>query len=195
MGPPIFAPLLTCTVGVLGLLAGLLRREGLRPRSWDEQVAAALGQPWKTRRRPAGPAATFAANVAHGRFQRTMALVSAIFAILAGGEAYFEHLRGSFNRRLMWTPVWVTPPMVAAGVGAAFSQRMAEHVLPWASAITFLDGVLGFGLHVQGIQRMPGGFSNLQFNLTMGPPMFAPLLFSSVGLLGMLASLLRRRRY
>src|SRR5947209_1852101 len=48
------------------------------------------------------------------------------------GEAYFEHLRGSFNRRLMWTPIWVTPPMVAAGLGAVFSQNVAEHVLPWA---------------------------------------------------------------
>ena len=121
-----------------------------------------------------------------------MALVSAIFAILAGGEAYFEHLRGSFNRRLMWTPVWVTPPMVAAGVGAAYSERVAHRVLPVAAAVTFLDGLLGFGLHLQGIQRMPGGFRNLQFNFTMGPPLFAPLLLSSVGLLGFIAALVRR---
>jgi hypothetical protein len=58
--------------------------------------------------------------------------------------------------------------------------------------VTFLDGLLGFLLHLQGIQRMPGGFRNLQFNFTMGPPLFAPLLFSSVGLLGFLAALLRR---
>ena len=121
-----------------------------------------------------------------------MALVSAMFAILAGGEAYFEHLRGSFNRRLMWTPIWVTPPMALAAVGAACSERVARDVLPVASAVTFLDGVLGFGLHLQGIRRMPGGFSNLQFNTTMGPPVFAPLLLCSVGLLGFIASLVRR---
>ena len=40
---------------------------------------------------------------------------------------------------------------------------------------------------------MPGGFRNLQFNITMGPPLFAPLLFCSVGLLGLIAALLRRR--
>lgn len=192
MGPPLFAPLLTCTVGVLGLVAGLLRREELHPPSWDARLAAALADIAAPRRRPAGPTGAFVANVGHGRFQQTMALVAALFAVLAGGEAYFEHLRGSFNRRLMWTPVWVTPPMVAAGIGAAFSQRVAENVLPWASAITFLDGLLGFGLHVQGIQRMPGGFRNLQFNFTMGPPMFAPLLLSSVGMLGFIAALLRR---
>jgi hypothetical protein len=192
MGPPIFAPLLTCTVGVVGLLAGLLRPEKVHASAWEEQLSTLLREIWYARRRPGGPARSFAANVARGRFQRTMALVSAMFAILAGGEAYFEHLRGSFNRRLMWTPIWVTPPMVVAGVGAAFSQRVAEGVLPWAAAITFLDGLLGFGLHLQGIQRMPGGFRNLQFNFTMGPPLFAPLLLSSVGLLGFIAALVRR---
>ena len=83
--------------------------------------------------------------------------------------------------------------MVAAAVGAALSQRVAEQILPLASAVTFLDGLLGFVLHLQGIQRMPGGFRNLQFNFTMGPPVFAPLLFSSVGLLGLIAALVRRR--
>lgn len=179
MGPPIFAPLLTCTVGVLGLLAGVLRRESLHPPARDVYLR---------RRRPLN------ARVAHGRFQRGMALIAAGFAVLAGGEAYFEHLRGSFNRWLMWTPVWLTPPMVAAGVGAMLSQRVAEQILPVASAVTFADGLLGFGLHLQGIQRMPGGFRNLQFNFTMGPPLFAPLLFASVGLLGFIASLLRRAR-
>jgi hypothetical protein len=145
------------------------------------------------RRQPSDPLDALAASVAHGRFQRVMALVSAVFAVLAGGEAYAEHLRGSFNRRLMWTPVWVTPPMVAAALGAAGSERIARQVLPVAAVVTFLDGLLGFGLHLQGIQRMPGGFRNLQFNFTMGPPLFAPLLFCSVGLLGMIAALVRPR--
>jgi hypothetical protein len=192
MGPPIFAPLLTCTVGVVGLLAGLLRPEKAHDSPWDEQLEALLRDLWNAPRPRGRPARSFAANVARGRFQRTMALVSAGFAVLAGGEAYFEHLRGSFNRRLMWTPIWVTPPMVVAGIAAAFSQRVAEYVLPWTAAVTFLDGLLGFGLHLQGIQRMPGGFRNMQFNFTMGPPLFAPLLLSSVGLLGFIAALVRR---
>jgi hypothetical protein len=183
MGPPIFAPLLTCTVGVVGLLTSRLRPEGRPAPRWRVVLVEA---------RPARRG--LAARVAHGRFQRVLALVSAVFAVLAGGEAYAEHLRGSFNRRVMWTPVWLTPPMVAAAVGAAASQRIAETVLPVAAVVTFLDGLLGFLLHLQGIQRMPGGFRNLQFNFTMGPPLFAPLLFSSVGLLGFLAALLRRAR-
>jgi hypothetical protein len=192
MGPPIFAPLLTCTVGVLGLLAGFLRPEERHPASAHERIGAGVGYLWRSRLRRPGPPRSVAANIAQGRFQRIMALISAAFAILAGGEAYFEHMRGSFNRRVMWTPIWLTPAMVLAATGAVWSQQTAERVLPLVSVVTFMDGVLGFGLHLQGIQRMPGGFRNLQFNLTLGPPLFAPLLFSSVGLLGFIAALLRR---
>ena len=121
-----------------------------------------------------------------------MALISASLALLAGGEAYFEHLRGSYNQRWMWTPVWVTPPMLGAAVGSMRSPRIAHRVLPVVSLVTFFDGLLGFFLHLRGIRHMPGGFSNIGFNVTMGPPLFAPLLFTAVGLLGFIASLLRR---
>jgi hypothetical protein len=84
--------------------------------------------------------------------------------------------------------------MAAAGVAAAKSERAARRVLPAVSSVTFLDGLLGFYLHLRGIKRMPGGFTNLRFNLTLGPPLFAPLLFCSVGLLGLIASVLRPER-
>jgi hypothetical protein len=192
MGPPIFAPLLTCFTGILGLIAAGLRRERLSDPLPDRlrlhAVAAALAPP----RHAPGSADWLAEHVSYGEFQRVLALVSALLAVRAGGEAYFEHLRGSFNQRWMWTPVWVTPPMVVAGAGAALSERVARTVLPAVAAVTFCDGLLGFGLHLRGIKRMPGGFQNLQFNITLGPPMFAPLLFCAVGLLGMIAAVLRR---
>ena len=192
MGPPIFAPLLTCSVGAIGLIAGFLRRERLDEPWWRTALAVPLAEGVRAGRHPGRAPRRVLQDIAHGRFQRGMALLSAAFAILAGGEAYFEHLRGSFNQRLMWTPVWVTPPMVAAAVGAALSEGVARWVLPFASAAAFLDWLLGFGLHLRGIRRMPGGFANLQFNITLGPPLFAPLLFTAVGLLGFVASLLRR---
>jgi hypothetical protein len=176
IGPPLFAPLLVCIVGILGLFASLLRRQSARSFS----------------PKPRGLLAGLATEVSRGRFQQQLALTAAGLAILSGGEAYFEHLRGSFNQRLMWTPVWLTPPMVAAAVGAAKSPSIARDVLPLASAVTFFDGLLGFGLHLRGLQRMPGGLTNLSFNVIAGPPMFAPLLFVAVGLLGFVSSLLRR---
>jgi hypothetical protein len=195
MGPPIFAPLLTCMVGLLAGLAGLLRRERLDLPAPDVARARDAIRRMVQREDPPSALDQFAAAVAHGRFQRRLALTSAFFAILAGGEAYFEHLRGSFNQRVMWTPVWVTPFMVLAAVGAAASERLARLVLPVVSLVTLLDGMLGFLLHLRGIRQMPGGFANLRFNITMGPPLFAPLLFSSVGLLGFIAALLRRKEH
>jgi hypothetical protein len=185
MGPPLFAPLLTGMTGLLGLVAATLRREEVG---------------WFEGRQPRPPAGerqargwSFRAAAAHGEFQRAMALAAAGFAALAGGEAYFEHLRGSFNRRLMWTPIWLTPPMVLAGIAAAVDRRAAKALLPVVSLVTLLDGALGFLLHLQGLIRMPGGVRNVRFNVVMGPPLFAPLLFSAVGLLGLIATLLRRR--
>lgn len=180
MGPPVFAPLLMSSVGVLGLLAA-----ALRPAKGSD-VTGIVGN------RGAGSLARFVSDIADGRFQRGMAVTSASLAVLAGGEAYFEHLRGSFNNRLMWTPVWLTPPMVVAGIVAAASEEAAHVALPAASLVMFGDGLAGFLLHLRGIRDMPGGFSNLDFNMTYGPPLFAPLLFSSVGLLGLIATLMRR---
>ncbi|MGI8551941.1 MAG: hypothetical protein ACR2PL_14315, partial [Dehalococcoidia bacterium] len=102
------------------------------------------------------------------------------------------HLRGSFSQRWMWTPVWLSPFMAAAGLGAYLSPRLARTVLPFVSFVTLVEGMIGFFLHLRGVSRMAGHFRNLQFNISMGPPLFAPLLFCSVGFLGLLASLMRR---
>jgi hypothetical protein len=180
IGPPIFAPLLASMVGVLGFCASLLRPEVAHPK------VAAL--------RPSKRGTTktdFGAGISRERFQQVMALTTAAFGALAGGEAYFEHLRGSFNQRWMWTPVWLTPPTVVAALAAARSARVAGRVLPALSIAAFADGMIGFVLHLRGIKRMPGHFTNLRFNLVMGPPLFAPLLLCSVGLLGLIASLLK----
>ncbi len=183
MGPPVFAPLLMSSVGLLGLLASLFRRE---PLGKTVRVAPVRRAVRSTQRMP------LTRKIAYGRFQQGMALITASLAVLAGGEAYVEHLRGSYSQRVMWTPVWVTPPMFAAAVGSMRSGRVAHRVLPFAALVTFLDGLLGFFLHLRGVKRMPGGFTNIGFNITMGPPLFAPLLFTAVGLLGLIASLLRR---
>lgn len=134
----------------------------------------------------------FRRDVALGRFQRFLALTTAFFAAVAGGEAFFEHLRGSFCQRVMWTPVWIAPIVAAAGVGAATSERIARTVLPFTALISLLDGLLGAYLHLREVRRMAGGFHNFLFNFTLGPPLFAPLLFCAVGLLGLVASVVQR---
>jgi hypothetical protein len=196
IGPPIFAPLLFCIVGFLGGLAAIFRREAVPPLPFRSSL---VGRPRLAEiigRQPEATNALFrlAGEIRRGRFQRGLALASGLFMLLSGGEAYFEHLRGSYNQRAMWTPVWLTPLVLAGTVGAFYSQRLARVALPAISALSFFDGVAGFFLHLRGIYRMPGHVRNLQFNVTMGPPLFAPLLFCAVGLLGGLATLLRRER-
>ncbi|HEX3723923.1 MAG TPA: hypothetical protein VHV31_14125 [Nitrolancea sp.] len=180
IGPPIFAPLLTAMVGVLGFCGSVLRPEVAHPR-----LAALRPTPKKLR------SSDFGTGISRARFQQVMALTTAAFGALAGGEAYFEHLRGSFNQRWMWTPVWLTPPTVVAAVAAMQSEKVAGKVLPALSVAAFADGMIGFVLHLRGIKRMPGHFTNLRFNVVIGPPLFAPLLLCSVGLLGLIASLLK----
>lgn len=72
------------------------------------------------------------------------------------------------------------------------SRRAAKTVLPAASLLVIANGLQGTYLHWRGILQKPGGTRNLRYNIEMGPPMFAPLLASLVGGMGLLASLLRR---
>ncbi len=193
MGPPIFAPLLACTVGILGLMGSMLRRGPGLPRTLSRGLLPAEAHEPLIHPEARWLPESVATNVAYGRFQQGMALVAAFSGLLAGGEAYFEHLRGSFNQRFMWVPVWVAFPMVVVGVLSTQSKRVAGTLLPAVSVATFLVGILGSLLHLRGIKEMPGGASTLRFAVTLGPPAFAPLLFSSTGLLGFIATLLQRR--
>jgi hypothetical protein len=133
-------------------------------------------------------------DVREGRLQRSMAVVTAFAAIVSGGEAYSQHIRGAFDHWLMWTPVWLTPPMTLAAVAALFNRTAARTLLPFMSLAIMVDGILGFGMHLRGIGRMPGGFRAGAYNIVMGPPIFAPLLTCTVGFLGLFAAGLRRER-
>jgi hypothetical protein len=91
---------------------------------------------------------------------------------------------------MMWWPVAVVPAAIPAGVAAVFSRRAAKTVLPLASAAIVANGVQGTYLHWRGIGQRPGGWT--RYNMQGGPPVFAPLLASLVGGMGLLAAALRR---
>ena len=52
-------------------------------------------------------------NLRRGRVQRTLAGATAFSALAMGIEIYFEHFRGSFGDKWMWTPVALSHPGVA----------------------------------------------------------------------------------
>jgi hypothetical protein len=131
-------------------------------------------------------------NIEHGRFERALSGLAAGAAVITGAEIFLEHDRASFGNGMMWLPVGLTPVVAAAGIGGVFSHRIAKTVLPLASAAALANGVQGTYLHVRGIAQRPGGWRFARYNIEMGPPLFAPLLFSMVGGMGVLAAILRR---
>ena len=58
---------------------------------------------------------------------------------------------------LMWTPVWLTPPVVASAGAALVSETAAHTLLPLVSLASLVDGLVGFVFHLRGIGRRPGG--------------------------------------
>jgi len=126
--------------------------------------------------------------------QRTLSAATAAAALPLGAEIYFEHYRGSFGDKWMWTPIALTPPLAIAGVAGVFSERAARRWLPAVSALYVLDGLIGVVTHIRGVRRKPGGFNEPLYNIVMGPPLLAPGSLVMVGAIGLLAAVVERER-
>jgi hypothetical protein len=133
-------------------------------------------------------------NVRRGRLQRTLSAATALSALPLGLEIYFEHFRGSFGDKWMWTPVALSPLLTLAGLAGVRSERAATTVLPAVSALYCLDGLIGVFTHVQGVRKRPGGFDEPLYNIVMGPPLLAPGSLALVGGMGLLAAVVQRER-
>jgi hypothetical protein len=131
-------------------------------------------------------------NVEHGRFERMLSGLTAVAAIVTGAEIWFEHDKASFGNRMMWTPIALTPFVAAAGIAGVWSKRAAKSALPATSLVVLCNGLQGTYLHIRGIGQKPGGWRMARYNIEMGPPLLAPLLFAMVGGMGLLAAVLRR---
>ena len=183
MGPPIFAPLLFGTSAYLGLMASYLRREDDLHRVTGrlESLIDSGKSDWRT-------------NLRYGRFQKHLSALTVLWAFFSGFEALYSHYKTKFRLKAQWTPVLLTPLLIAAGLGGIRSRRIANTLLPAVSALALADGAVGFYYHARGIARRPGGLKKPLYNTLYGPPIFAPLLFAACGFLGLMASLLSRER-
>jgi hypothetical protein len=150
----------------------------------------------RLRRRPASERAGIRwwRNVRSGRMQRSLAAATAASALPLGLEIYFEHFRGSFGDKWMWTPVVLSPALTAAGIAGVRSERAAKTWLPVLGGLYCLDGVIGVITHVRGVARKPGGFDEPLFNIVMGPPLLAPGSLALVGGIGVAAAAFGRER-
>jgi hypothetical protein len=133
-------------------------------------------------------------NIEHGRFERSLAGLTAFAAAVTTAEIYIEHYRASFGNRMMWSPIVVTPPVVVAGIGGVVSRRWAKTWLPLTALVYTANGLLGEYYHARGVARRPGGWRLATYNVPMGPPIMAPGLMTIVGGMGLLAAILRRER-
>ena len=133
-------------------------------------------------------------NLRRGRIQRALAAATAFSALPLGAEIYFEHFRGSFGDKWMWTPIALSPLRSVAGIAGVRSERAARTLLPVASALYCLDGLIGVYTHVQGVRKRPGGFREPLYNIVMGPPLLAPGSLALVGAMGLVAAASSRER-
>ncbi len=192
MGPPIFAPLLFAVSAYLGLLASFLRRS----EENESQLlpTAAHANHWASFIVARHEPISWMQDVREGRFQKQMAVATVIATFFSGFEAWYSHYKNNFRYKAQWTPIIISPLLMAAGMGAIRSRRVAHTWLPAMSALAIADGAVGFGYHARGVLRRPGGLKKPIYNIIYGPPLFAPLLFAASGFLGVLASLLRREK-
>jgi hypothetical protein len=137
-------------------------------------------------------AATVLHDLRTGRFERSLSALTAAGAVVTCLEIWTEHDRASFGNKMMWWPVAITPLAAAAGVGGFFSRTIAKTALPFTSALVVANGLQGTYLHARGVSQRPGGWREWRYNAEMGPPVFAPLLVTVVGGMGLLAAVLRR---
>ena len=200
MGPPIFAPLLFAISGFLGLIATFLRREDDPQRSgtpFGGALGSVIPQPrsaWVSWLPHSLSREGFVAeqDIREGRFQRGLAVATAVSAFFSGFESLYSHYKNNFTFQIEWTPILLTPLIMFAGIGAVWSKTIARTLLPISSALAIISGAIGFFYHVRGILRRPGGVKTPLYNVIYGPPIFAPMLYAATGFLGLLASLLRR---
>ena len=198
MGPPVFAPLLFAIPGYLGLITSLLRREedprgDFLPR-WGRRRARRSYRFGLLPGHFSKRGHSLRHELREGRFQKHLAAATAASALFSGFEALYSHYKSNFRQKVQWSPILLTPLLMAAGVGALFSRKVAHRWLPAASALAVLNGGVGFFFHLRGVLRRPGGTRYLAYNIMYGPPVFAPLLYAASGFLGLLASLMRRER-
>ncbi len=140
----------------------------------------------------AKPADLLVDHLQHGTFQRSMSLLVASTSIVTGLEVAYEHYKGSYSNPVMYMPVILSGVLTTAAICSFFSRPLARTFLRYASFLTLADGLIGFGFHIRGIARKPGGWRLPITNIVMGPPLFAPLLFGTSAYLGVIASYLQR---
>ena len=80
-------------------------------------------------------------DVRTGRFERSLAALTAAGAAVTAGEIYLSHDGASFGNKMMWWPIAIVPAAIPAGIAAVMSPKAAHTVLPLTSAAIVVNGL------------------------------------------------------
>jgi hypothetical protein len=117
---------------------------------------------------------------------RVLILFVSLAFILLGIQVTMFHYRQNFNQKSMYVPVVLAPIIFVAGIVLTWYNAPWLHllfiVLMWVGIVT---GLIGFYLHVRGVGVRVGGWALRNF--LIGPPVILPLMFTALGVLGLIA--------
>jgi hypothetical protein len=181
MGPPVTAPLLFAVSAYLGLIASFLRPEDPSSLSPGRVKVPLLSRAFGV-----------VPEVRAGRFQRHLAVATILSTFFSAFEALYSHYKNRFRYKVQWTPILLAPLLMGSAAAAIPFRWAARTVLPFTSLLAILNGTIGFFYHLRGVVERAGGLKLKLYNIMYGPPVFAPLLYSASGFIGLLASLMRR---
>jgi hypothetical protein len=104
--------------------------------------------------------------------------MAGLSSVLAGLEVSYKRYRGSYSRRVTYTPVLLGMALADGGISGLFLQqacRLAPFCRPFLLSL-WATVVLGFYFHIRGVHRKPGGWRLPIVNMVIGPPIF-PLCY------------------
>lgn len=117
---------------------------------------------------------------------RVVILFVGLAYLAIGIQVTLSHYRQNFHHKAMWGPVISAPFLCLVSIWLAAAPTAwlftAFMILMY---IGVLEGLVGFYYHFHGVGLRVGGWTSRNF--LVGPPVVLPLMFTSIGLLGLLA--------
>ncbi len=100
-----------------------------------------------------------------------------------GIQIFLYHYRGNFRHVIMWGPVILAPVIgITSGALVLYNLPIIRTILAGLFVIVLLVGLLGFTLHIRGVNLRVGGLQ--MNNILTGPPIVLPLTLVGNSLLG-----------
>lgn len=118
---------------------------------------------------------------------RVILLLVGLGYLLVALQVWLYHSRQNFRHFAMWGPVIVGPLLGAVLLLLTLTGAEAflapGQILLWTAVAS---GVIGFVYHLRGVGLRVDGY--VLRNFMIGPPVILPLLFSALGVIGLVAA-------